>query len=73
MCFAVAFIRKKQNYLAFCVFTRSEAVEFDTLTISRSISRNLEVAVEAYVKDTANYDNTLDELRSKLKKLYPQM
>ena len=45
-----------------CVFTRSEAVEFDTLTISRSISRVLDVMIEAYVSATANYDNTLDQI-----------
>ena len=45
-----------------CIFTRSEAVEFDTLTISRSINRVLEVTVEAYVSATANYDNTLDTI-----------
>ena len=43
-------------------FTRSEAVEFDTLTITRSIGRVLEVSVEAYVSATANYDNTLDTI-----------
>ena len=45
-----------------CIFTRSEAVEFDTLTISRSINRVLDVSVEAYVSATANYDNTLDTI-----------
>jgi hypothetical protein len=28
-----------------CVFTRSETVEFDTLTISRSVSRVLDVII----------------------------
>ena len=45
-----------------CVFTRSEAVEFDTLTMSRSINRALDVQIEAYVSATANYDNTLDQI-----------
>ena len=45
-----------------CIFTRSEAVEFDTLTITRSIGRVLEVSVEAYLSATANYDNTLDTI-----------
>lgn len=45
-----------------CIFTRSETVEFDTLTISRSINRVLDVSVEAYVSTTANYDNTLDTI-----------
>jgi len=45
-----------------CIFTRSESVEFDTLTISRSVMRELEVTVEGYVRGTANYDNTLDTI-----------
>jgi hypothetical protein len=45
-----------------CVYTRSEAVEFDTLTISRSVMRRLDVMVEAYVKSVINYDNTLDTI-----------
>lgn len=53
---------EKTKLPCLCIFTRSEAVEFDTLTISRSVSRNLEVMVEAYVKDTADYDNTLDTI-----------
>ena len=45
-----------------CIYTRSETTEFDTLTISRSVNRNLEVVVEGYVKETSNYDNTLDQI-----------
>jgi hypothetical protein len=45
-----------------CVFTRSENVEFDTLTISRSVSRVLDVIIEGYVSATANYDDTLDQI-----------
>lgn len=45
-----------------CIFTRSEAVEFDTLTMARSINRVLDVMIEAYVSATANYDNTLDQI-----------
>jgi hypothetical protein len=45
-----------------CVYTRSETTEFDTLSRPRSVMRDLEVAVEAYVKSTANYDNTLDNI-----------
>jgi len=45
-----------------CIFTRNETVDFDTMTISRSVMRNLEVIVEAYGKGTANYDNTLDTI-----------
>ncbi|MFZ9079456.1 MAG: hypothetical protein ACO23H_13045 [Alphaproteobacteria bacterium] len=45
-----------------CVFTRSENVEFDTLTISRSVSRVLDVIIEGYVSATSNYDDTLDQI-----------
>lgn len=45
-----------------CVFSKSEATTFDTLTISRSINRVLEIGVEAYVKATSDYDNTLDTI-----------
>lgn len=45
-----------------CIFTKSEAVEFDTLTMSRSVNRVLDVTIEAYVSATINYDNTLDEI-----------
>lgn len=45
-----------------CVFSKSEDVTFDTLTRPRSINRVLEIGVEAYVKATSNYDNTLDTI-----------
>ena len=45
-----------------CIFTKSEAVEFDTLTMSRSVNRVLDVTIEAYVSSTTNYDNTLDQI-----------
>ena len=45
---------------ALCIFTKSEATEFDTITLARSVNRVLDVAVEAYVIGTANYDNALD-------------
>ena len=47
---------------ALCIFTKSEATEFDTITLARSVNRVLDVAVEAYVIGTANYDNTLDNI-----------
>jgi len=47
---------------ALCIFTKSEVIDYDTMTRSRSVMRRLEVAVEAYVKATANYDNTLDTI-----------
>jgi hypothetical protein len=53
---------EKTKLPCLCIFTKSETTEFDTLTMSRSVSRNLEVMVEAYVKETADYDNTLDTI-----------
>lgn len=53
---------EKTKLPALCIFTRSETTEFDTMTISRSTQRNLDIAVEAYVSATANYDNTLDTI-----------
>ena len=45
-----------------CVFSKTEDVTFDTLTRPRSINRVLEIGVEAYVKATSDYDNTLDTI-----------
>jgi hypothetical protein len=53
---------EKTKLPCLCIFTKSETTEFDTMTISRSTARNLEVMVEAYVKETANYDNLLDTI-----------
>ena len=53
---------EKAKLPGLCIYTRSETTEFDTLTINRSVQRELEVAVEAYVSATANYDNTLDTI-----------
>lgn len=47
---------------ALCIFTKSEAIEFDTIGLPRSINRVLDVGVEAYVIGTANYDNSLDTI-----------
>jgi len=45
-----------------CVFSKSEATTFDTLKRPRSINRVLEIGVEAYVKGTTGYDNTIDQI-----------
>lgn len=47
---------------ALCIFTKSEASEFDTINPPRSVGRVLEVGVEAYVAGIANYDDTLDTI-----------
>jgi hypothetical protein len=45
---------------ALVIYTKSEAVEFDTLHIPRSINRVLEVGVEAYVSGSNPHDDELD-------------
>lgn len=47
---------------ALCIYTKSEVTEYDTLTINRSVARQLEISVDSFVKETANYDNTLDTI-----------
>jgi len=53
---------EKANLPALAIFTKSETTDFDTLTISRSIMRRLEIGVEAFVTDMTNTDNTLDTI-----------
>tara|TARA_R110002153_G_scaffold162798_2_gene315338 strand:- start:107 stop:550 length:444 start_codon:yes stop_codon:yes gene_type:complete len=45
-----------------CIYTNSEDVEYTTLSLPRTQMRSLEVMVEAYVKGTANIDDTLDTI-----------
>ena len=47
---------------ALCIYSKSEASEYDTIGLPRSVNRVLDVAVEAYVKGVSNYDNTLDTI-----------
>ena len=47
---------------ALCIYTKSEESEYATLTTPRTQTRALEVMVEAYVKGTANLDNTIDTI-----------
>ena len=44
------------------IYTKSEDVEYQTITTPRAQERVLLVAVEAYVKALANYDDTLDTI-----------
>ena len=53
---------EKAKLPALAIFTKSEAVEFDTLHIPRSINRALEIGVEAFVTNMTNTDNTLDTI-----------
>lgn len=47
---------------AICIYTKSEATEYSTITPPRSQMRNLDVNVEFFVKGTANIDNSLDQI-----------
>jgi len=53
---------EQTNLPALCIYTKSEASEYDTIGLPRSVNRILDVAVEAYVKGVSNYDNTLDTI-----------
>jgi hypothetical protein len=45
---------------AICIYTKSEAVEYVTITRPRTQIRTLDVAVEFFVKGTANVDDAID-------------
>ena len=47
---------------ALCIYTKSEESEYSTVTRPRTQMRALEVMVEAYIKGTANLDNTIDTI-----------
>lgn len=57
---------EQTNLPALCIYTKSEASEYDTIGLPRSVNRVLDVAVEAYVKGVSNYDNTLDTIAVEL-------
>jgi len=44
------------------IYTRTEDVEYQTITVPRAKERTLRIAVEAYVKALTNYDDTLDKI-----------
>lgn len=47
---------------ALCIYTKNEDTSYETLRSPRTQMRTLSVSVEAYVKGTANLDDTLDEI-----------
>lgn len=47
---------------ALAIYTKSETSDYSTITPPRTQVRALEVIVEAYVKGTANIDNTIDTI-----------
>ena len=54
------------NLPGLCIYTRSEDIEVDTLTRPRSHNRNLSIVVEAYVRGTSNFDNSLDTIATEI-------
>lgn len=44
------------------IFNRSEDVEYTTVSFARMQNRNCSFDIEVYVRGTANYDNTLDQI-----------
>ena len=47
---------------AICIYTKTEDTSYSTLRSPRTQMRTLSVSVEAYVKGTANLDDTLDTI-----------
>ena len=45
---------------AICIYTKSESTEYVTISRPRTQIRTLDVAVEFFVKATANVDNAID-------------
>ena len=54
------------NLPGLCVYTTSEDSEVDTMTGTRSLERNLDVVIEAFVRAASNYDTTLDTICSEI-------
>ena len=54
------------NLPGLCVWTSTEDSTVSTLTAPKYLDREVEVIVEAYVRGTANYDNTLDTICSEV-------
>ena len=50
------------NLPGLCVYTTSEDSEVDTMTGTRSLERNLDVVIEAFVRAASNSDTTLDTI-----------
>ena len=51
------------NLPGLCVYTLREASEVDTVGGSaHGMAREVDIVIEAYVRGTANYDNTLDTI-----------
>ena len=47
---------------AICVYTNSEESVYESITVPRAVSATLNINVEAYVKATSGYDDTIDAI-----------
>jgi hypothetical protein len=45
-----------------CIYTTDEAIEIQSMGETRNLSRDLTLIVEGYVTDSANVDDTLDQI-----------
>ncbi len=50
------------NLPGLCIYTTNEDTALDTLSATRNVERLLDVNIEAWVRATTNYDNTLDTI-----------
>lgn len=46
---------------ALCIYTKDEATEYVSMTIPRTLQRNLNLSVEIFVAANQNSDNTIDQ------------
>ena len=49
-----------------CIYSQNEDSLPGTMTATRFLERTVEIVIEAFVRGTANYDNTLDTIASEI-------
>ena len=47
---------------ALCIYTKDESTEYISMTIPRTLQRNLNLSVEIFVAANQNSDNTIDQI-----------
>jgi hypothetical protein len=50
------------NLPGLCVYTSVEDIVVDTMTGTRNLERTSDVIIEAFIRATSNYDNTMDTI-----------
>jgi len=48
------------------IYTKNEETTYETINKPRTLGRDLTLVVEAYVKGTSGYDNTLDDIAKEI-------